>query len=166
MKIVKAHLKKFGIANFVETGTYLGDTLESIAKTGAKCLSIELDTKLYRFAHKRFSGWKNVELMQGNSGDLMHEVVRSLNEPTLFWLDGHYSGGITAQGHKDTPISEELSAILGHHVKGHVILIDDARCFNGMGDYPRLDQLIKQLNQHSHYCCEVSCDMVRITPIL
>jgi hypothetical protein len=55
--------------------------------------------------------------------------VRQLQEPALFWLDGHYSGVDTGKDELDTPVSAELEAILGSPVKGHVILIDDARCF-------------------------------------
>jgi hypothetical protein len=52
----------------------------------------------------------------------------------LFWLDGHFCGGVSAHGDKGTPILEELNLILSHRVKEHVILIDDARLFNGTFD--------------------------------
>ena len=66
-----------------------------------------------------------------------------MNEPCLFWLDGHYSEGITAKGQLNTPILAELNHILNHSIKDHVILIDDARCFNGLDDYPTIDELKK-----------------------
>ncbi len=35
----------------------------------------------------------------------------------------------------------EMAALVGHPVRGHVVLIDDARLFDGTGGYPRIDEL-------------------------
>jgi hypothetical protein len=60
----------------------------------------------------------------------------------LFWLDGHYSGGVTGIGSLETPIIKELQTIFNHPLsKKHVILIDDARLFNGTRDYPKIEEL-------------------------
>lgn len=85
--------------------------------------------------------------------------------PVLFWLDGHYSGGITAKGGLDTPVCAELDAILDHPVHTHVIRIDDARCFDGISDYPQLDKLVEQVRlRRPDMAVEVSHDMIRIFP--
>jgi len=94
----------------------------------------------------------------------MPTVVNQLTTPALFWLDGHYSGGLTAQGDSDTPISAELTAILTSPCKTHVILIDDARCFDGNNGYPYLEDLLKTVREKSNYCIEVSTDIIRLTP--
>ena len=47
---------------------------------------------------------RRAEILQGDSTDVLPEVVEKMDEPTLFWLDGHYSGGITASGEQETPI--------------------------------------------------------------
>jgi hypothetical protein len=60
----------------------------------------------------------------------------------LYWLDGHHSAGNTGRGAKDTPIREELDAVFARGHPGDVILIDDARCFDGTRDYPRLEELV------------------------
>jgi hypothetical protein len=57
--------------------------------------------------------------------------------PCLFWLDGHFSAGVTARGDVDTPIVAELDSVLGRSGWNDVVLIDDARLF-GQGDYPSL----------------------------
>ena len=84
--------------------------------------------------------------------------------PVLFWLDGHYSGGDTAKGELDTPVSVELDSILESPVKGHVILIDDARCFDATHDCPHLDILLETVRRKNTYHIEVSADIIRLTP--
>jgi hypothetical protein len=83
----------------------------------------------------------------------------------LFWLDGHYSAGITARGDIATPISLELEAILSHPVKSHVILIDDARDFTGKDSYPFLDNLLHKIRVDGNYSVEVTTDIIRLTPL-
>lgn len=164
MKVVSSYLKKFSIDDFVETGTFLGDTLHYIAGFGVKCTSIELSEELFKAARMRFKDCKNVKLVHGDSGRRIPELLHGINKPTLFWLDGHYSSGITAGSEINTPISAELQAILGHEIKNHVILIDDARCFNGKDNYPRLDDLLREIREDGSYVTEVSADIIRIVP--
>ena len=164
MTIIKSYVKKYSIRRFVETGTYLGDTLDYIAKTRIDCASIELSTDLYNAACARFSGVKNIKLLHGDSGQVLPEFLKEISEPTLFWLDGHYSAGITAGIEMHTPISAELDAILNHSIKEHVILIDDARCFDGTNDYPHLDSLLKKIREDGGYEVEVTMDIVRLVP--
>ena len=165
-KILWAYLHKYAISQFIETGTHLGDTLAYIAQDKTKrCTSIELADVYYYQALTRFKSYSNVRLLHGDSGILMPALVKQLSAPALFWLDGHYSGGLTGQGEIDTPVSAELMEILTSPCKTHVILIDDARFFNGSNGYPHLDDLIKTVREQSDYCVEVSADIIRITPI-
>ncbi|HTZ39799.1 MAG TPA: tetratricopeptide repeat protein [Syntrophales bacterium] len=47
----------------------------------------------------------------------------------LFWLDGHYSEGVTAKGDENTPVMNEIRAIRDSRITDAVILIDDLRFF-------------------------------------
>jgi len=164
-KILMAYLHKYSLNQFIETGTHLGDTLAYMAYyKNIYCTSIELADGYYQQAKGRFESYQNVNLLHGDSGVLMPTVVNQLTTPALFWLDGHYSGGLTAQGDSDTPISAELTAILTSPCKTHVILIDDARCFDGNNGYPYLEDLLKTVREKSNYCIEVSTDIIRLTP--
>ncbi len=165
MIVIRAYLRKYNITEFIETGTFLGDTLEYIAREKVDCISIELSEELHSKAKERFSRYPNVTLIQGDSTKVLPEILEKLDRPALFWLDGHYSGGNTAKGLKDSPISEELEAIHNHRVLGHVILIDDARCFNGDDDYPHLDELLDEIRQKGIYSAEVSTDIIRLVPL-
>lgn len=164
MMIVQSYLRKFSISNFVETGTYLGDTLGYVARSGVRCTSIELSPVLYESARRRFRRQRNVTLLEGDSGDRIPGVLAGIEEPTLFWLDGHYSAGITASAQTSTPISSELKAILAHPVKEHVILIDDAHSFDGTNDYPHLEDLLRVVRADGTYKPEVSVDIIRLVP--
>lgn len=101
--------------------------------------------------------------MQGDSAQKLPELIREINKPTLFWLDGDYSSGITARGVTQTQVSAELQAILSHSIKQHIILIDDARCFDGTNDYPHPDGLLRVIREDGNYSA-VSADIIHLIP--
>lgn len=131
---------KYNIGTLVETGTYLGDMVWAQQDNFNKIYSIELSESLADKAKKRFARKPHIEIIQGDSGQVMSELMKKLPDRTLFWLDGHYSSGNTACGEKECPILEEARAILSSGVE-HVLLIDDARCFVGENDYPTIEYL-------------------------
>lgn len=140
-EMIRDYAKTFHTEVLIETGTYLGDMIHAMKKSFTRILSFELDEKLAAQARERFAGDKHIEIIQGDSGKLLGDYLGTIKEPCLFWLDGHYSGGITAKGSLETPIKNELQFIFSHPVAGHVILIDDARCFTGENDYPTIAEL-------------------------
>ena len=125
---------------------------------------IELSKELYEAACNRFKHVENIRLLQGDSGKVLPELLNRISEPALFWLDGHYSGGTTARGDAITPISVELQSIFSHRIKRHVILIDDARLFNGTNGYPDIADLLREIRQGSNHKVEISADIIRLTP--
>lgn len=102
-------------------------------------ISVELDQKLYENASRSFSN--DPQIYQGDSGQVIEKLLKDLDQPCLFWLDGRYSEGFTAKGELNTPIINELKHIFNDPIKNHVILIDDARCFIGENDYPSMQYL-------------------------
>lgn len=119
----------------VETGTLLGDMVEAMKHHFTRLYSIEISPQLARKAQQRFAGDVHVQIIENDSAVALKQLVPTLEEPALFWLDGHYSGGDTGKGDKETPIMEELDTILASDMP-HVIMIDDARCFGIEKDYP------------------------------
>jgi hypothetical protein len=134
----------FDIDTFIETGTYLGVTTNYVKNYFKRLFSIELSKILADEARQYFINKKHIEILQGDSGLLIEKIIKNNNSKKLFWLDAHYSAGITEAstdfGH--TPISKELDIVLNNWVHNSVILIDDARLFNGTDNYPRVDDLI------------------------
>jgi len=143
--VLQGYAKQYGLRTFVETGTYRGDMVEAMRNTFTRIYSIELREDLYRRARKRFRRHKHIEIISGDSGKVFKTLIPNLTTPTLFWLDGHYSGGNTAKGEKDSPIYEELAHIFNSPDIGHIIIIDDAHCFSNPDcqDYPSLCDLEK-----------------------
>jgi len=159
--------KRHGLQLLVETGTFKGDTVEAMRREFRKVYSIELAEKFHQEAQRRFAGVANVELHQGDSGKVMPRIVAKLDAPTLFWLDGHYSGGDTAQGDLNCPVWGELEAIFGGMTQPFVVLIDDARCFRNVGavDYPAVSDIEQWVaERRSDLGVEVAMDCIRIAP--
>jgi len=160
--IIREYRKKTGNDILIETGTFLGDMVEAQKSYFRKIISIELSMELYEKAKKRFRKNKHVEIIQGDSGKVLKNIVSQLNKPAIFWLDGHYSSGKTARGDKDCPIFEELSTIFSLEDLSHVILIDDARHFNGEGDYPTIQELVNFVkSKNINYNYLVTDDVIR-----
>jgi predicted O-methyltransferase YrrM len=161
---LQSYAKEFHLKVLVETGTYEGDTVEALRGDFDRIYSIELDEVLHEKAKDRFKRAKHIELIFGDSATELPGVVRELDQPALFWLDSHYSGGATAKGDKDTPIREELSCILDSLERGHVIVIDDARLFGNTPDYPSLQELSDYVRaKRANLKIEVMNDSIRIT---
>ena len=165
-QIVKEYLKKFSIDTFIETGTYEGLMALAIAPHVKWVYTVELDEKLHDFAKRNLKDIDNVCEYHGDSGELLPQILSDISVPRLFWLDAHYSGGVTAKGETNTPILKELEAILtAPYDQLTVILIDDAREYVGKNDYPTQGQLKDMIHKvHPDWVFEVKDDIIRIHP--
>ena len=139
---------------WVETGTFRGETTDVLARLRQPVFSIEPEPTLYANAKDFFARYPHVQILQGTSEEIFPTLLPKLSGPVNFWLDGHYSAGITFKGPQDTPIVDELACIsknLGHF--GDVcVQIDDVRCFNPKlpeySTYPPLDDLVDWARSH------------------
>ena len=162
---IQYYQKRSGYTILVETGTYKGDMILAQKDFFKKIYSIELSPALFEKAKKRFRNYPSVTLLQGNSGDVIAKVLAELSEPAVFWLDGHYSGGITAKIEKYSPINEELQTLISNNRLQHVILIDDARGFTGEHGYPTIDEVKEMTAKYfPGYHFSVEEDIIRMVP--
>jgi hypothetical protein len=162
-RIIKKYAEMRSLKIFIETGTLFGDTVDAVKNIFDRIFSIELDEILYKKAKKRFAEFGHISILQGDSGKILPETISTISQPCLFWLDGHYSGWVTAKGQSETPIITELTYILSHPVKNHVILIDDARLYIGKGDWPDVKEIKSLvLNKFPDFVVEVKDDIIRI----
>jgi hypothetical protein len=96
----------------------------------------------------------------------MPAILAGLQEPAVFWLDGHYSGGETGKGVVDDPILISLNQIVAHPIKEHVIFIDDARTFDGREGRPDISDVfncIKKINEK--YVIRIQSDIIVATVV-
>lgn len=115
----------FGITVLVETGTCEGSTIAKLHSNFEQIHSIELSSYYFRKAVERLSDKKNIYLYHGNSTTLLSGLLISIvNSPTLFWLDAHSSGGLTAN--EGDPLAEELKIIMEKRPDA-LIVIDDMK---------------------------------------
>ncbi len=148
---------------FIETGTCYGDTTFVLRNAYKEIHTIELSQALYTIAKRRLARYKQIHILQGDSGRLLPELLKSINQSCLFWLDSHYSGGVTAQGDLITPILLELNAISSHPlIEKHGIFIDDARCFTGKNGYPTINEIREWAEKSGFGTFEIKEDIIRI----
>jgi hypothetical protein len=142
-------------ATWVESGTYMGDTTSVLAKVAKVVYSIEPELTLFSKAEEKFRNTSNVKIIKGLSEDVFPELLPTISGDICFWLDGHYSEGITFKGPQDTPIMDELAVIGGNIAKTSkiVVMVDDIRCFDPKNPefsaYPPVDFLVDWARQHN-----------------
>ncbi|MBL8760545.1 MAG: hypothetical protein JNL50_04515 [Phycisphaerae bacterium] len=163
--VVGEYARRFPRSTLIETGTFHGDMVRAMKGRFGRVISIELDERLFERAVARFAGDRNVTILRGDSGVVLGELMGTIESPCLFWLDGHYSGPGTGKGIEETPVMRELRHVLDHRVRDHVILIDDAREFNGTHDYPTIEALRAHLaRERPDLVFECRDDVIRLTP--
>jgi hypothetical protein len=148
--IKRAVLLRNGVreGTWVETGTFMGDTAALLAIKAKEVYTIEPDKTLFEKAKTRFQNNQRIHVIHGLSEHVLPSLLANLNGTVNFWLDGHYSGGITHQGPTDCPVREELKSIEKNlpRYESVSVLIDDIRCFDPsipeFADYPDLNYLV------------------------
>jgi hypothetical protein len=163
-RTVREYAERYRLRVLVETGTYYGEMVAAMKNRFAEIHSVEFDSELARRAAKKFSRWPHVHIVEGDSQKAVPELLQSLREPALFWLDAGYYGWAGLQGNKQR-LTSELEAILSSTVRGHVVLMDDARGLDGQNGAPTVEQLRQRIEAHfPGRRVEVKHDILRITP--
>lgn len=143
----------FGATTFVETGTYLGDTSWWLRNRFGRIHTIEVDPFLHAQARRRFRRLPHVTAHLGDSAAVLPRIIPTIANRAMYWLDGHYSAGITGSGAADCPVIDELRAIYALSKWPFLILIDDAECFGRDPGYPTLPavrELVATLSDGRH----------------
>ena len=161
---VREYAGRFGLSVLVEAGTYYGEMVAAMRNRFDKIYSVEYDHALAVRAQKKFSGSRHIHIVEGDSQIAIPEIVRSLKQPALFWLDAGYYGWAGLQGDRQR-LTTELDAILRDSRYTHVILMDDARGLNGQNGAPTVPQLQQRIEAaFPGHKIEVKHDILRITP--
>lgn len=111
-KLVKEH----GIEQIIETGTYLGNTTKKLVLM-APTLSIEINVENWRRAKINCEGIKGIDLLFGNSIDMLKEYLPLYTDKKLlFFLDAHWG--------EYCPLLDELELIANHGIKPVIVIHD------------------------------------------
>jgi hypothetical protein len=124
---VKRYSKEFNY--FIESGTLYGDTIDLMKPYFTNIHSIEINTRLFLDALKKYKTDVNIFIWNGDSPDIIPQILKLVKTSAVFWLDGHASGPLPGGRYGGCPLVHELLAIKEHNIKTHTIFIDDIRLF-------------------------------------
>jgi hypothetical protein len=152
-------LKRHGIknANWIETGTYLGDTAKYLARSYPfnTIYTIEPEKNLHKFSINRLKKLNNIKFYNLSSEEVFETILSHCSISINLWLDGHYSGDVTYKGLTISPISHELTVIEKYFplFTSIVIFVDDFRLFqdDGSADYPSKNFLVSWAIKNNLY---------------
>jgi hypothetical protein len=148
----------------IETGTYYGEMISAMKNSFDRIYSVENDSALARRAARLFVRHSKIQILEGDSRQVLPALLKSLAQPALFWLDAGYYGwaGLACDTSR---LSVELESIFRHSVKGHVILMDDAHALDGRNDALTVSELKSRIDSaFPGHQVEVEYDILRITP--
>lgn len=155
-RTIQQYARDFSLDVLVETGTNYAHMLYVQRHRFRELYSIELDASKAASARRKFSQEPNIHILEGDSAEVLPKLLPALKRPCLFWLDGH-------DFDRSTPIRRELDALFHDPIQGHVILIDDAKWFDGHGGYPTIDELRQSVaRDYPNHVMEVQDGIIRI----
>jgi len=128
---------------FVESGTYRGDTVAFFVGHARRIVSVEVDPALHGAARDRFGAEPSVEILLGDSLDLIPPLIADARTSTMLFLDGHFSDGVTGQGRELEPARTILGDLAGKaRSTALTVVVDDLRLFGTDPGFPSLDELV------------------------
>lgn len=136
----------------IETGTYQGQGTLEFSSFFKKVYTIELSKSLFLFCKNHYE-LNNVEFFNGKSNEVLKDIINKVDSKYFLFLDAHGSGGITTYdqqvGRYGSPVLEELDCCINKPPE--YIVIDDLNCFIEIDTYPRVETIIKKINEIGNY---------------
>ena len=163
-RVVLEYAHAYRLKTLVETGTYYGEMIAAVGKRFERVYSVELDPRLAKLAQQRFRGNARVEIIEGDSHNVVPKLLERVDEACLWWLDAGYCGWTGEIGDPNR-LGSEFKAILDDRRYQHLVLMDDADGINGEGGSPTLEELIVSIrSNYPERQVEVKRNIIRITP--
>jgi len=158
------------LTQFVETGTFQGDSLRWASQNFERVWTIEISPQYQAEAKTKVGPLPNVQFVLGDSAAELGRICATLSAPALFWLDAHAGAGFFGTD-DNCPLLAELDACLVKARAEHCILVDDARAFVAPPPppfdhrkWPSLDQIMEVVLRRGDYHVAVISDVMTIVP--
>ena len=113
---------------FIETGTHCGGTIFAMEPCFQTLHTIEYSELYFNRTKSTYIGNK-INFLHGDSSIVFNTLLPTINDKSIFFLDGHWSGGDTGQSEKDCPLEEEITCINELFKEEGILIIDDFRLF-------------------------------------
>jgi hypothetical protein len=126
LKLIEGDYREY--KNFIETGTYYGETIYGIEKLFDRLYTIEIKDEFYNLHKKTYRGEK-INFILGDSSKELAKLFGEIEGKSIIFLDGHWSALNTGKGDKDCPLYEELESIMSNYKDEGIIIVDDVRLF-------------------------------------
>lgn len=161
--------KEFKYKNFIETGTYKGETSIWASTHFEQVFTIEIDPNLSLEASQKASSRKNIEFIVGDSSNELSKISARVTGSSIFWLDGHWCVGVNKLS-DECPVLNEIESLPGS--SSDIILIDDARFFmeivplpHDQNQWPRIDQVFEGLKtKYPNHSILIEFDIIMCLP--
>jgi len=161
----------YHIEDFIETGTYRGDTSLWAASHFHRVHTIEYSKEIYEDTVTKLGNTKKITFLFGDSRLVLQQIILQLKNSALFWIDSHWSGGNTYGINDECPLIEEIS-IINNSEHQHFLFIDDARLFlsppphpHQVYQWPSIDKVTEALQSgRKKYYITILDDVINAVP--
>ncbi len=169
-ELILAIQKEFRYKNFIETGTYLGNTAIWASEHFETIYTIEIDHEISQKAFFNARHKNNINFIIGDSSKELSAISSALTGSNIYWLDGHWCQEVPKISF-ECPLVYELNSIVAR--PDDIILIDDARFFMGVVPYPhdpsnwpRIDEVLLILrNKYPEHRIVIVLDIIMCFPL-
>jgi len=149
-QLIRSIVSHISIDNFVETGTFKGETAIWAAQYFKNVFTIESDTEKVKDLQKQTDLPANITLINGDSKEELSAIINKLEGRAIFYLDTH-SYDQNNKNISTCVVIDELKTLSA--AKQPVIFINDARCFLGTNpderrkNWPTFETIFNLLKQ-------------------
>ena len=140
----------FRFAAAVETGTYHGQSTLLLQRLTGKVYTVESAPDLFRRARETLERHPGIQVLYGESAEVLPGILAQLSHGALFWLDAHWFPSVPDLNNRQCPVLQELAILAGWPwIHESCVLVDDAHMFSEPLetdyrelDWPSIDQVI------------------------
>jgi hypothetical protein len=169
--LIEKIVSSYRVQNFVETGTYHGETSIWASNIFKNVFTIENSVELHKQTANKYREIDNIEFLLGDSRMRLKETLEKLEEPTLVWLDAHWSGDSTYGKMDQCPLLEEIG-IINSLQPNLYLFIDDARLFlspphppHDVNQWPNIVEVVNSLQSNPDRYVVIIEDCIIAAPI-